>query len=230
MKSLLLFLFVGILVGILGYAAPAATPSVVSQSVGQVGNRVVTSREVQISAVLERLLFPNKAAAKIPPGLYEVRLGDPEMMNEVTALLLEVVVDREAESFEVAKISEEQVQEALRKVEKAVEGKGYWQSLEVSSAELKKNVSQKLTAKSFVQFKTISMASIISDAEALAYYEKNRLKFGDVSFASFKDNIKAFLSQQQLEERTRAWFEIIKRKYKVRNILMENINNKVVAP
>lgn len=202
----------------------AATPVVVSQSVGQVGDRVVTSREVQISAVLDRILFPAKDAKS---GLHEVRLSDPAMMNEVTALLLEVVVDREAESFSVAKISEDQVQQAIRKVERAVDGKAYWNSLEVSSNELKKFVTQKLTAKAFIQFKTNSMVGIISDAEALAYYEKNRLKFGGMPFATFKDNIKTFLAQQQLEERTRAWFEIIKRKYKVRNILAENINNKV---
>lgn len=203
-----------------------AAPTVVSQSVGQVGDRVVTSREVQISAVLDRILFPSKDG-KGGNGLYEVRLGDSKMMNEVTALLLEVVVDREAESFSVATITQEQVQQALRKIEKAVEGKPYWQSLQVSPAELKRFVTQKLTAKTFIQFKTNSMVGIVSDSEALAYYEKNRLKFGDVPFASFSNNIKTFLAQQQLEERTRAWFEIIKRKYKVRNILAENLNNKV---
>lgn len=204
----------------------AAVPTVVSQSVGQVGGRVITSREVQISAVLDRILFPSKDA-KSAGDLYEVRLGDTGMMNEVTALLLEVVVDREAESFSVAKISEEQVEQSMRKVEKAVEGKDYWRSLEVGPTELKRFVTQKLTAKAFIQFKTNSMVGIVSDAEALAYYEKNRLKFGDLPFATFKENIKTFLAQQQLEERTRAWFEIIKRKYKVRNILAENINNKV---
>jgi hypothetical protein len=202
-----------------------AAPTIVSQSVGQVGDRVVTSREVQISAVLDRILFPSKD--KVTGGAWEVRLGDPAMMNEVTAVLLEVVVYKEAETFFVAKVTEEQVQQALRKVEKAVEGKSYWQSLEVTPAELKRFVLQKLTAKSFIQFKTSTMVGIVSDSEALAYYEKNRLKFGDVPFATFKDTIKNVLAQQQLEERTRTWFELTKRKYKVRNILAENIGNKV---
>lgn len=203
-----------------------AAPMVVSQSVGQVGDRVVTSREVQISAVLDRVLFPGKEAKAASSG-YELRLSDPAMMNEVTAVLLEVVVHKEAESFSVAKVTDDQLREAIRKVEKAVEGKTYWQNLEVSPAELKRFVLQKLTAKAFIQFKTNSMVGIVSDSEALAYYEKNRLKFGDMPFATFKENIKTFLAQQQLEERTRTWFEIIKRKYKVRNILAENINNKL---
>ncbi|MGZ3745525.1 MAG: hypothetical protein ACXWRE_05750 [Pseudobdellovibrionaceae bacterium] len=211
---------------ILGVLSLAATSMVVSQSVGQVSERVITSREVQISAILTRILFPMKEA-KPNTNLYEVHLGDAAFMGEVTALLLEVVVNKEAESFSVAKVSEEQLQQALRKIEKVVEGKTYWESLEVSPAELSKFVLQKLTAKAFIQFKTNSMVGVISDAEALAYYEKNRLKFGDLPFSSFKENIKTFLAQQQLEERSRTWFEIIKRKYKVRNILAENINNKV---
>lgn len=198
----------------------------ISQSVGQVGERVITSREVQISAVLDRILFPNKDASLKNNAVFEVQVGDKAMLNELTALLLEVVVNREAESFSVAQISDEEIQQALRKVEKAVDDERYWQRLEVSSNELKKSVVQKLTAKTFIQFKTNSMAGIINDAEALAYYEKNRLKFGEAPFSSFKENIKSFLSQQQLEDRTRAWFEIIKRKYKVRNILVENLNNK----
>lgn len=211
---------------VLSSVPEAAPPVVVSQSVGQVGDRVITSREVQISAVLDRILFPGKAS-KGAGTIFEIRLRDPGMVNEVTAVLLEVVVHREAESFLVAKVSEEQLQETLRTVEKAVEGKSYWRALEVGDGELKRYILQKLTAKAFVQFKTNSMVGIVSDTEALAYYEKNRLKFGDLPFASFKENIKGFLVQQQLEERTRSWFEIIKRKYKVRNILAENLKNQV---
>jgi hypothetical protein len=36
-----------------------------------------------------------------------------------------------------------------------------------------------------------------------------------------KENIRTFLSQQQLQERLRTWFEVIKRKYKARNFLLE---------
>lgn len=210
-------------------AVAVASPIVVSQSVGQVGDRVITSREVQISAVLDRILFPVKdAASKNPPAVFEVRPGDPAMLNELTALLLEVVVFREAESFSVAKVSNEDVQQSVKKVERVVAGKHYWESLEVSSGELKKAVLQKLTAKAFIQFKTSSMVGIVSDSEASAYYEKNRFKFGDGPYESFKENIKTFLAHQQLEDRTRAWFEIIKRKYKVRNILVDALNSRTI--
>lgn len=196
--------------------AQAAT--VVTETVGQVAEHVVTSREVQISMVIENILYPPKNPLK---GLYEVRPGQTELRSAVTSVLLESMVALEAESFNVASLPENELAEAMAKVERAVAGRAYWADLEVSSGELKKFTARKLTAKSFLKFKTNSMSGIITDQEAQAYYEKNRAKFGSTSFDSFKDNIKTFLAQQQLEERIRAWFEVIKRKYKVRNYIAD---------
>jgi len=199
-------------------ATTATAATVVTETVGQVAEHVVTSREVQISMVIENILFPPKTPLK---GLYEVRPGQPELRQAVTTVLLEAVVALEAENFNVASITTEELTGAISKVDKAVAGKAYWNELEVSPAEVKKFTARKLTAKSFLKFKTNSMTSIITDQEAQAYFEKNRAKFGALPFESFKDNIKTFLAQQQLEERIRAWFEVIKRKYRVRNFIAD---------
>ncbi|WP_295903871.1 hypothetical protein [uncultured Bdellovibrio sp.] len=200
------------------FSLNAFAASVVTETVGQVSEHVVTSREVQISMVIENILFPPKTPLK---GLYEIRPVQPEFRNAVTAVLLEAVVAMEAENFNVAAISDDDLKAAISKVEKAVSGRAYWGDLEVSSDEVKKFTARKLTAKSFWKFKSNSMSSIITDQEAQAYYDKNRVKFGSTPFESFKDNIKTFLAQQQLEERIRAWFEVIKRKYKVRNFIAD---------
>lgn len=189
-----------------------------TETVGQVSDYVVTSREVQIAMVIENILFPPKTPLK---GLYEVRPGQTEFRNAVTNVLLEAVVAMEAENFNVAAISDEELKSAIAKVERAVSGRAYWGDLEVSSGELKRFTARKLTSKSFWKFKSSSMTGIITDQEAQAYYDKNRVKFGSHPFESFKDNIKTFLAQQQLEERIRAWFEVIKRKYKVRNFVAD---------
>jgi len=191
----------------------AAAP-VVTETVGQVAEFVTTSREVQISTVIERVLYPTKSATSL-----DVRVDQPEFRNAVTSVLLETVVAVEAENFSVSGISDKEVQESINKVEKAVAGKSFWNQLEVSPVELKKFVSRKFVSKNFLKFKTASMTAIITDQEAEAYYEKNRAKFAGSSFAPFKENIKTFLGQQQLEERLRSWFEVIKRKYKVRNFI-----------
>ncbi|WII71968.1 hypothetical protein QJS83_16005 [Bdellovibrio sp. 22V] len=205
MRIFLAFLF--------SLSLPVFAAVVVTETVGQAADQVVTSREVQIAMVIEHVLYPVKNGKK---DLYEVRPGQGEFRSAATSVLLEAVVALEAENFNVASLSDEELAEAVSKIEKAVAGKAYWAQLEVSPAELKKFTSRKLVAKSFLKFKTNSMSSIITDQEAQAYYDKNRVKFGSTPFASFKDNIKNYLAQQQLEERIRAWFEVIKRKYKVR--------------
>ncbi len=210
----------GLLFLILIFAShPSQGATVVTRTVGQVADHVVTSREVQITAVIEGLLFP--PAKKEGSKLVEVRLSDDDFNKKLTSTLLETVVAMEAENFSVGALTESEVNAAVSAVEKAVSGKAYWNELEVSGKELKKLVRRKLEAKSFLKFKSTSMSGIISDQEAQAYYEKNRAKFGSLPFASLKVNIKTFLAQQQLEERLRSWFEVIKRKYKVRHFLSE---------
>lgn len=198
-------------------ATHAAT--LVTETVGQVSDYVVTSREVQISMAIGGILFPTEKTPK--SGLVEMRPGQQEFNNAVTQVLLEQVVALEAENFNVASVSAEEVASSLAKIEKAVSGKAYWAQIEPTSAEVKKFTTRKLVAKSFLKFKTNSMSGIITDQEAQAYYENNRAKFGSTPFVDFKENIKTFLAQQQLEERLRTWFEAIKRKYKVRNFVAE---------
>lgn len=195
---------------------PVSAATVVTESVGQVADHVVTSREVQIATVIDNILYPGKNKSS---GLVETHSDQTEFRNHLTSVLLESVIALEAESFNVGVIDDKDLAEAIGKVEKATAGKSYWAQLEVSPAELKKFTNRKLAAKSFLAFKTGSMSGIITDQEAQAYYDKNRVKFGSTPFASFKENIKAFLAQQQMEERLRTWFEVIKRKYKVRNFI-----------
>ncbi|QDK37400.1 hypothetical protein [Bdellovibrio sp. NC01] len=195
------------------FAHKSQAATVVTETVGQVAEYVTTSREVQISNVIERILYPAKSAP------LELQLDAPEFNSMITSVLLETVVAMEAENFSVATVGDKDVDEAIAKVQKAMAGKSFWTALEVSDLELRRFTKRKFVAKNFLKFKTNSMSGIISDQEAQAYYEKNRLKFGNMPFASFKENIKTFLAQQQLEERLRSWFEVIKRKYRVRNFI-----------
>ncbi|RYZ83090.1 MAG: hypothetical protein EOP06_20565, partial [Proteobacteria bacterium] len=133
--------------------------AVISQSAGEVADRVVTTREVHIATLIDSVIFPQKD--KVYSS--EFKLDSAETSREVTALLLEIVVFMEAENFSVVRATDEQINEALRKAEKALEGKPVWASLEVSNAELKKIVTQKLVAKGFIRFKTSSMVGVISD-------------------------------------------------------------------
>lgn len=207
----LIFLF------LMAVSSLASAATLVSETVGQVSDRVVTSREVQISMAIGSVLFPDEKGA----ALTEVRPGGAQFSKAVTQVLLELVVALEAENFNVAAVSEAELKEALAKIEKGLAGKALWNQVEPSASEIKSIASRKLIAKSFLKFKTNSMTGIVTDQEALAYYNENRAKFGSSPFEDFRENIKTFLAQQQLEERLRSWFEVIKRKYKVRSLVAE---------
>ncbi len=206
----------------------------VSETVGRAGDYVITSREVKISTFLEKALFLAKPEAISDLQAENLLKDEALLQGAITSVLLEVVVALEAESFAVSAVPEKDIQDAVLKAQVLFAGKAYWVQLEVSDAELVSCIKRKFTAKSFLKFKTSSMNSIITDQEAEAYYEKNKMKFGAVPFSSFKDNIKSFLGQQQLEDRLRSWFEVIKRKHKVRNLISgwrpyENRNIKSTA-
>ena len=50
----------------------------------------------------------------------------------------------------------------------------------------------------------------VTDAEAQQYFEDNRLKFGDLPGENFKENIKVFLTREQVNQRLGAWFEVLR--------------------
>ncbi|MCK6598788.1 MAG: hypothetical protein L6Q37_10525 [Bdellovibrionaceae bacterium] len=184
--------------------------NLISQVVGVAGENVVTSREVQIVNLLE----------KAQKGSEELKLIDSEDMkfsNEISQVLIEIVVMSEANVFDLSPLKKEEFESESARLQKKLAASSDWKKLQVSSLEFEKFLRRKMVAKKFINLKSDSMKGIISDQEAKDYFEKNRLKFGQVPFTEFKENIKTFLSQQQLEERLTAWFEVIKKKYKVKN-------------
>lgn len=188
---------------------------VLNQTVGSVGSDIITMREVQISSYIEKAI-----SASDGKPIAEIKAEDASFVELVTSVLLEKAAYLEAESFSVVDVQEDELKQKQDQFEKNFGGKIFWQKLQVEDAEFKKIIERKLIAKNFIRIKSSSMTSIVSNQEALNYYEKNRLKFGDVPFGSFKENIKNYLAQQQLEERLKAWFEILKRKYHVKNFLL----------
>lgn len=192
--------------------------TIVNRGVGQVGDHFLTSREVQISQAMESVLFQNQRV--------ELDISSAQFSQSVTATLIEWVVSNEAENFSIAEVNLEDLQNRLQEFEKQINLNGgwkYWKSLEVKSDEIKTTLQRKLRSKNFLQFKTQSSGVAITDSEARDYYNRNRLKFGNLPFESFRENIKTFLAKQILEERIRDWFESLKAKYRVRNFEAERV-------
>lgn len=200
---------------LLASVAASAAPTVFSSTVGSVDGSVFTTRDGALSGLMDRLLAGAKDPG--PPSLP----GSPVGRREAAALLLEEAVAQEASSFKIDAPADE-IKALAQKAEKHIAGNKDWKKPAYTAEEIHKMAERKLSAKNLIRIRSESMRGSISDAEAQAYFEKNRVKFGSLPFASFKNNIKAFLAQQQLEERLRSWFEILRRKYKVREDAAED--------
>jgi hypothetical protein len=204
-------------------AAPKVTSrQLLSRVVGSAGENTITSREVQINAAVEQILYFRSQK----PG--EVKLLDPnskEFSNEVVNVLLEWIVYLEAKSFSHSTVTRAEEQKAIGIVQETAARLPFWRSLEVSGDELETMIERKLTAKKFLSFKNDSSLVPVTDAEALSYFKKNRLKFGNMPFDAFRENIKIYLIKQQVDRRLKDWFEVLQRKYRVRNFVSESASS-----
>lgn len=198
----------------------AAPKEVVTRAVVEVGSHVVTSREVMISSLLDRALqiptsvMPSKVSKK-DWGLID---GSAEFEKQLSQLILERVVLLEAENFSLGKASTEEHANISRHANSVLKEINEWKKLEVTEAEFEQAFSRKLRVKNFLKFKRDSYGVQVNDEDVKNYYEKNRVKFGELPLAQFKESIREYLSQEQLQERLKDWFEILKRKYRVRRL------------
>lgn len=193
----------------------ASSAAVVIRPVASMTDRVVTSREVAISALVETTLTD----AEVKPRVVQPK--DADFSQMVTAALMELIISIEADNFNVASASPTEIQEATAKIKAATKNLAGWKELEVADSEITLMISRNIRAKKFIRFKTESTQVSITDIEARDYFEKNKSKFGNLPFSQFRDNIKSFLSKQQMDQRLREWFEILKKKYSARNLELE---------
>lgn len=196
---------------------PRPKGEIVSEAVAQAGAHVVTSREVILSHIIEEAMsVPLKKSGTPDRKAWLIDAKGEAFTKGLAQILLEVVVQLEAENFSIGQVSQNDVLAAEKHVSEQVKGWGAWQDLEISSAEVQQTILRKMRAKNFLKFKMDSSGVQISDDEAKNYYEKNRVKFAGMAFAEYKDNIKEALAQNQLQEKLKDWFDILKRKYRVR--------------
>lgn len=193
-----------------------ATGLPITRVVGEAGEQIITSREVQINDMLEQAVYGRL------PGQTEIRAlrgNEKAFPNEVQTVLREWIIFIEAKSFDSGDVTAAEVQRSVKTAEDALKKMPAWQALEPSGSEVSEILERKMVAKKFLRLKTDSAQVPITDAEALAYYKKNRIKFGSLPFSSFRENIKTFLIKQQMDRRLQEWLEVLERKYKVRNFI-----------
>lgn len=189
----------------------------VSFAVGMVRDRVLTSREVQTQNLLELALgdTPEKGRLKA------LSVDSKAFAKAVQDALLESVVSMEAQNFNLIQIPPGEVKAAEKRVLRILKDVPAWTVLRVTPAELERALLRKIQSRKFIQFRSDSSVLPVTDTEAQRYFSENRLKFGDLPFEKFRENIKAFLSKNQVEKRLKDWFDVLLSKYQVKNLIAE---------
>ena len=171
-----------------------------------------------------------REAARTPPrrgatgagGVFKGKIltGEEKTFpNNVSKSLDQWMISLEAQSLQANPPQASEVSATLKRVSEYWGSRQIWKALEVSGAELNLMIARKLLARNFEDFKNNVATAPVSDTDALSYYQRNHARFGNVPFATFKENIKSFLTRQQMEVRMNEWLEVLRRKYKVRNFI-----------
>lgn len=185
----------------------------VSRVVGEVGPRIVTSREVRMNEAIGQVL------QGVPSLKRVLSANDPGFPNQVLRVLDEWTVYLEAGEIGSKATDKAEIQRMAKAVADGWKSNSDWEKIEPSASEIREIVERKLVAQNLERLKSDASLVNVTDAEALQYYKKNRLRFGNMPFESFKENIKTALVRSQTERRLFEWRSVLRRKYRVRNFV-----------
>ncbi|HMN68938.1 MAG TPA: hypothetical protein PKC28_10410 [Bdellovibrionales bacterium] len=180
------------------------------------GGHVLTSRHVQMDQMVDAAL--NGAGKE---SLKLLALDSRAFAKATQSALLESVVALEAKGFNVVNVTAQEQKDAEKKVVSALKNNTGWKGLEPTPKEIEAILARKLQAKKFIQFRTQSSLLPVTELEAQKYFNENRLKFGNLPFENFKENIKSFLSRTQVDKRLKDWYDLLQNKYQVKSLIAE---------
>jgi hypothetical protein len=193
----------------------SAHSELISTGVGMVKGRALTSREVQMTQLLDEALYQKN------PNLKLLAIDSKAFHQAIQNVLLENAVALEAQSFNIIQVSAEELRDSSQRALKLLASSKAWLALEASKGELEIELRRKLEAKKFINFRAQSSVLPVSDGEAQRYYNENQAKFDKLPFENFKEDIKSYLSRTQVERRLKDWYDVLLNKYQVKNLLAE---------
>lgn len=185
----------------------------VTRVVGEVGPRIVTSREVRLNEAIGQVFQGAPTLKRV------LSASDPNFPNQVLRVLDEWTVYLEAGELSSKATDKAEIQRLAKAVTEGWKSNSEWDKIEPSVNEIREIVERKLVAQNLERLKSDASTVNVTDAEALQYYKKNRLRFGNMPFENFKDNIKSALVRSQTERRLFEWRSVLRRKYRVRNFV-----------
>lgn len=199
-------------------AAPAVT---VMRAVGQVGDEVLSSRDVILAGVIENWLYaiqdrPSETLRKAEKQAWFLELDSPAFRAQVSRVMIDMMINKEAENFAVSEVDQMELQKLSTRMMIDFATLPEWKRWSPDIAEVQLVLRRKMRSRAFLEFKSEGASRMVTDEEARQYFEANRSKFGPYPFAQFKNNIKEVMARDRVDARLKDWFEILKKKYRVR--------------
>lgn len=170
-------------------------------TVAQVKNHVITSREVDIQASVEKALGQNFS---------HLSAQKPEEQ-----LIRDWLLFFEASAFYNTGPKPEDVKKLLKLAHKKLDSKKSWKALAVTEKELKEKIVHLMQAERIYLFKRKASVLPVSLSEIENEYSQNRVKYGNQTFDEAKDNIRKIITEENLQKRMEEWFSVLEKKYKV---------------
>lgn len=197
----------------------AFTQTTISEVVGQAGGQAVTSREVEADVIFTSLY------QKVDKPNYPLPLKGKALQSATSNLLMEVLITLEAESFRLANVSDSDVDLAIEQFQRNIVKTNLqkqWKNLEMSKEDLRTLAKRKLRAMRFLEFKKTSFVVVPTDEEIRDYFEKRKTTFSGKTYQEIKSTVEKRLQQEKIDQSLREWFQILRSKYEIRNLLIES--------
>ena len=206
MKTLIGSLFASLL--FIAFSVPSL--AIINQIEAEVGETVISSRDIYINIAVEQVVFLNKKAIKFP------QLDSKKFKESVSDIIVEALVFNEADlTIDSSVLPGPQKAKAVARYFKRSK---HWKNIRPSLKEIQDVIDLKSTSKEVLK-KRIELAKVpISDQEITAYYEQNKKSFAGLPVDKFKDNIKTLLSQKDIDEKLADWIFFLRAKYNPENI------------
>lgn len=191
------------------------------RAVGQVGDQVLTSRDVILSGVIEQWLYaiqdrPSETLRRAEKESWFLNLDSPQFRDQVSRVMIDLMINLEAENFAVAEVNQLDLQKYSTRLMIDFAIVPQWKQWAPEIGEVQLILKRKLRSRAFLEFKSEGSSQMVSDDEAKSYFEANRAKFGPYPFDQFKKSIKEVLARDKTDQKLREWFEVLKKKYRVR--------------
>ena len=176
-----------------------------------VNKKTVTLRDVRVAYFMEQALVGSLSKE----GWKEQNWDESWALSNY---LVDEVVSLEAEQLRLYQMSTTEISTKMSMIKPELESLPEWKKWAVNDDELQQLLMRKWRAQSFLKMKAEPLGVDVSEEDIYRYYEKNKKKLGGYSVDNFKDSIRAILVKSRSEAKLKEWFEVLKKKYQVRNL------------